>query len=198
MSRSRSLPDEKRNLRCGIPSELPLRCFDRAGEAAISLSCEAWRSTIREPPRRSQGRYYFNIKRRRRQARFPIPRAASPCERWGNDTTGNRAMTTNNLALAASIMMLATISGPALAGTVAPKAQYWRERPIAQTIGRYALSILSIRRWRHRRWSPMRTVIMADRNPTIDPHDLERFGTIILVGLPSSAANKRPQLECAS
>jgi hypothetical protein len=35
-------------------------------------------------------------------------------------------MTTKNLALAASIMMLATISGPALAGTAAPKAQYWR------------------------------------------------------------------------
>ena len=35
-------------------------------------------------------------------------------------------MTTNNLALAASIMMLATISGPAFAGTAAPKAEYWR------------------------------------------------------------------------
>jgi len=35
-------------------------------------------------------------------------------------------MTTKNLALAASIMMLATISGQALAGTDAPKAQYWR------------------------------------------------------------------------
>jgi hypothetical protein len=35
-------------------------------------------------------------------------------------------MTTKNLALAASIMMLATISGQALAGTAAPKAQYWR------------------------------------------------------------------------
>ena len=33
---------------------------------------------------------------------------------------------TKNLALAASIMMLATISGQALAGTAAPKAQYWR------------------------------------------------------------------------
>jgi hypothetical protein len=40
----------------------------------------------------------------------------------------------------------------------------------------------------------MRTAIMADRNTTIDPHDLERFGTITLVGLPSSAAKKRPQL----
>jgi hypothetical protein len=40
----------------------------------------------------------------------------------------------------------------------------------------------------------MRTVIMADRNTTIDPHDLERFGTITLVGLPSLAAKKRPQL----
>ena len=35
-------------------------------------------------------------------------------------------MTTKNLALAASIMMLATISGQALAGTAAPKARYWR------------------------------------------------------------------------
>jgi hypothetical protein len=35
-------------------------------------------------------------------------------------------MMTKNLAFAASIMMLATISGQALAGTVAPKAQYWR------------------------------------------------------------------------
>jgi hypothetical protein len=35
-------------------------------------------------------------------------------------------MTTKNLALAASIMMLATISGQALAGTATPKAQYWR------------------------------------------------------------------------
>jgi hypothetical protein len=35
-------------------------------------------------------------------------------------------MTTKNLALAASIMMLATISGQALAGTAAPKAKYWR------------------------------------------------------------------------
>jgi hypothetical protein len=34
-------------------------------------------------------------------------------------------MTTKNLALAASIMMLATISGQALAGTAVPKAQYW-------------------------------------------------------------------------
>jgi len=68
-------------------------------------------------------------------------------------------MTTKNLALAASIMMLATISGQALAGTAAPKAQYW-QRPVAQTIRRYALSMLSIRRWRHRRWSPTRTVIM--------------------------------------
>jgi hypothetical protein len=40
----------------------------------------------------------------------------------------------------------------------------------------------------------MRTVIMADRNTTIDPRDLERFGTITLVGLPSSAAKTRPQL----
>jgi hypothetical protein len=35
-------------------------------------------------------------------------------------------MTTKNLALAASIMMLATISGQAFAATTAPKAQYWR------------------------------------------------------------------------
>ena len=35
-------------------------------------------------------------------------------------------MMTKKLALAASIMMLATISGQALAGTAAPKAQYWR------------------------------------------------------------------------
>jgi hypothetical protein len=41
----------------------------------------------------------------------------------------------------------------------------------------------------------MRTVIMADRNQTIDPHDLERFGTTTLVGLPSSAAKKRPSLS---
>jgi hypothetical protein len=34
---------------------------------------------------------------------------------------------TKNLALAASIMMLATISGQALAGTAAPKARYWPE-----------------------------------------------------------------------
>ena len=34
---------------------------------------------------------------------------------------------TKNLALAASIMMLATISGQALAGTAAPKASYWPE-----------------------------------------------------------------------
>jgi hypothetical protein len=66
-----------------LPSEEPLRCFDGTGEAAISLSCEARRSTIREPPRLSQGRYYFYIKMRRRQARFPIPRAPSPCERRG-------------------------------------------------------------------------------------------------------------------
>jgi hypothetical protein len=30
----------------------------------------------------------------------------------------------------------------------------------------------------------MRTVIMADRNTTIDPHDLERFVTITLVDCP--------------
>jgi hypothetical protein len=35
-------------------------------------------------------------------------------------------MTTKNLTLVASIMMLATISGQALAGAAAPKAQYWR------------------------------------------------------------------------
>jgi hypothetical protein len=40
----------------------------------------------------------------------------------------------------------------------------------------------------------MRTVIMADRNTTIDPHNLERFGTITLVGLPSSAARIGPGL----
>jgi len=34
---------------------------------------------------------------------------------------------TKNLALAASIMMLATISGQALAGTAAPEARYWPE-----------------------------------------------------------------------
>jgi hypothetical protein len=34
-------------------------------------------------------------------------------------------MTTKNLALAASMMMLATISGQALADTAVPKAQYW-------------------------------------------------------------------------
>jgi hypothetical protein len=34
---------------------------------------------------------------------------------------------TKNIALAASIMMLATISGQALAGTAAPKARYWPE-----------------------------------------------------------------------
>jgi hypothetical protein len=43
----------------------------------------------------------------------------------------------------------------------------------------------------------MRTVIMADRNTTIDPHDLERFGTIYL-GLPSLAAKKRHQLGLGS
>ena len=47
-----------------------------------------------------------------------------PLQARGDDTTENRAM--KNLALAASIMMLATISGQALAGTAAPKAQYWR------------------------------------------------------------------------
>jgi hypothetical protein len=67
------------------------------------------------------------LKRHRSQARIPIPRASSPpVGAGGYDTTGNRAMTTKNLALAASIMMLATISGQALAGTAAPKAQYWR------------------------------------------------------------------------
>ena len=66
------------------------------------------------------------LKRRRIQARIPIPRAPSRERGGGYDTTGNRAMTTKNLALAASIMMLATISGQALAGTAAPKAQYWR------------------------------------------------------------------------
>src|SRR5260370_4400848 len=67
------------------------------------------------------------LNRRRSQARIPIPRAPSPPARAeGYDRTGNRAMTTKNLALAASIMMLATISGQALAGTAAPKAQYWR------------------------------------------------------------------------
>jgi hypothetical protein len=40
----------------------------------------------------------------------------------------------------------------------------------------------------------MRAVIMADRNTTIDPPDLERFRTITLVGVPSSAAKNRPQL----
>jgi hypothetical protein len=35
---------------------------------------------------------------------------------------------------------------------------------------------------------------MADRNTTIDPHDLERFGATTLVGLHSSATKKRPQL----
>jgi len=34
---------------------------------------------------------------------------------------------TKSLALAASIVMLATISGQALAGTAAPKARYWPE-----------------------------------------------------------------------
>jgi hypothetical protein len=34
---------------------------------------------------------------------------------------------TKNLALAASIMMLVTISGQAMAGTAAPKARYWPE-----------------------------------------------------------------------
>ena len=35
-------------------------------------------------------------------------------------------MTTKTFALAASIMMLAAISGQALADTAAPRAQYWR------------------------------------------------------------------------
>jgi hypothetical protein len=35
-------------------------------------------------------------------------------------------MTTKDFASAALIMMLATISGQALAGTAAPKAQHWR------------------------------------------------------------------------
>src|ERR1700716_2777157 len=67
------------------------------------------------------------LKRRRSQTRIPIPHAPSPpASAGGYDRTGNRAMTTKNLALAASIMMLAMISGQALAGTAAPKAQYWR------------------------------------------------------------------------
>jgi hypothetical protein len=55
--------------------------------------------------------------------------------------------------------------------------------------------MLSIRRWRHRRWSPVRTVIMADRNPTIDPHDLEWFGTITFVGLPRRQQRNGPSLS---
>jgi hypothetical protein len=71
--------------------------------------------------------YYFYIKEAPKGDSISYPPCAiSPASAGGYDTTGNRAMTTNNLALAASIMMLATISGPALAGTAAPKAQYWR------------------------------------------------------------------------
>jgi hypothetical protein len=40
---------------------------------------------------------------------------------------GDGAMTTKNLALAASITMLVAISGQALAGTATPNARYWSE-----------------------------------------------------------------------
>jgi hypothetical protein len=81
-----------------------------------------------QPLRRSPGIYYSCIKEAPESGsnNYP-PCAISPCERArGIMTQQDRAMTTKNLALAASIMMLATISGQALAGTAAPKAQYWR------------------------------------------------------------------------
>jgi hypothetical protein len=71
------------------------------------------------------------------------------------------------LALAASITMLVAISGQALAGTAAPQARYW-PKATPQTGKWDTSSMLSIRRWRRRPSSRMRTAIMADRNRTID------------------------------
>jgi hypothetical protein len=135
------------------------------------------------------------LKRRRSQARIPIPRAPSPpASAGGYDTTGNRAVTTKNRALAASIMMLATISGQALAGTAAPKAQYWRSnRPLRPSGGTRFQCYRSADGDTDdgAQYAPLswRTEIQR-----LIPHDLERFGTITLVGLPSSAAKNRPQL----
>jgi hypothetical protein len=65
-------------------------------------------------------------------------------------------------------MMLATISGQALAGTAAPKAQYWRaatDRSDDQAVR--AFNAID-RPMVTQAMSPMRTVITADRNTTID------------------------------
>jgi hypothetical protein len=110
-----------------LPSELLLRCFDRAGEAATSLSCGHGAEQSDRPLRRSPREYIIFILRGAGVRLEFVSRAPSPpANAAGYDTTGIRAATTKNLALAASIMMLATISRQALADTAAPKAQYCR------------------------------------------------------------------------
>jgi len=112
----------------------PLVCLDETSKQLLAetrvpipmKSGRPARCDYDQPLRRFQGMYYFYIKEAPKADSISYPRAPSPpASAGGYDTTGNRAMT-NNLALTASIMMLATISGQALAGTAAPKAQYWR------------------------------------------------------------------------